>query len=88
MADLFTDYRTGLESPARNAYAVTPDDGTDLTMSSRALWVGAAGNVSVILVNDSGAVTIVGVPAGSLLPFAVKRVRSTGTTAASIVALY
>lgn len=81
-------------SPAHDGAAITPNDSTDLTSSRfRALWVGGAGNIAVIFYNDttSGgagtAVTIVGVPAGTLLPFAVKKVMGTNTTASSIVGL-
>lgn len=80
-------YTGDMTGSASRAVAVTPHDTNDLTNISRALWVGAAGNVSVILAEDSTAVTLVGVPAGTLLPLRVKRVRATNTTATSIVAL-
>lgn len=76
-----------LDTPAEKAIAVTPSDGADLATVSRALYVGVAGNVAVILSGDSAAVTFVGVAAGSVLPLRVKRVMSTNTTANSIVAL-
>jgi hypothetical protein len=50
--------------------------------------VGGAGNISLILSEDSSAVTFSNVPAGTILPFQVKQVRSTNTTATLIVALY
>lgn len=92
MADLFPDTeRDGGRPPrgasATKAWAITPNDGADLDLITRALYVGGAGDVSVILRDDSGAVTLVAVPAGSLLPIRVKRVRATGTTATSIVGL-
>lgn len=72
---------------AKRLVAVTPDDNNDLSGGPcRALWVGAAGDLTVIAVNDSSAV-LVKVPQG-LFPCSVKRVKSTGTTAASIVAMY
>lgn len=79
-------------SPAYDGAAITPNDSTDLTASRfRALWVGGAGNVAIIFYNDatnSGAgtaVTISGVAAGTLLPFAVRKVMATNTTATGIV---
>lgn len=74
--------------PASNAVAVTPSDSTDLTYTTRALYVGGAGTV-VVNMNDTGSsISFVAVAAGSVLPIRVDRVRATGTTATNIVALY
>lgn len=75
-------------APAEKAVEVTPHDSNDIAANSRALWVGGAGDLEVIFVGDSAATTIVGVAAGTLLPFRISRVLSTGTTATAIVALY
>lgn len=71
---------------ARQLRAVTPADGSDLPMPCRALWVGVGGDVTLIAVGDTEAVTLT-VFAG-LLPVRTKRVLSTGTDATSIVAMY
>ena len=68
--------------------AVTPDDSNDLSSYAYGLYVGGAGNIAIIGVDDSSAVTFVGIPAGSFLPVMAKRVMSTGTTATNIVALH
>lgn len=77
------------------AKAVTPADGTDLTPSSgparptRGLIFGGAGTV-VMTMADGVDVTIT-VPTavlGFVQPFAVTRVKATGTTATLITALY
>jgi hypothetical protein len=70
---------------ARQMAAVTPSDST--VLSCRSLYVGGAGSVAVMGLGDSVATTFVGVPAGTILPVAVKRVMATGTTATNIVAL-
>ncbi len=75
-------------APARNVTLLTPDDNNDLANVAKALWVGGAGNISLIAVDDSAAVTISGIAAGSVLPIRAKRVRSTGTTTTLIVNLY
>ena len=87
MADAFAQHGTGLHSPGRNGTEITPDDNNDLANVSRALWIGGAGTLEVLLQGDSAAVTIVGIAAGTLLPICAKRIYSTGTTATSIVAL-
>jgi len=87
MSDSFSGYPVPVDSPASNAAAVTPSDSTDLGVFSRALYVGGAGNISAIMLGGQ-TVTFSGVPAGSLLPLRVKRVRSTDTTATNIVAIW
>lgn len=55
---------------------------TDFGRNARALWVGAAGNVQVRML-DGTTPTFVAVPAGTLLPLQCDRVVSAGTTVAS-----
>jgi hypothetical protein len=86
MADSFGNITPGLDSPAGRAFAVTPNDSTDLTTFARALFIGTAGAVSVVTVGGD-TVTFAGLPSGSVLPVRVARVRSTGTTATNIVGL-
>lgn len=73
--------------PARNAAVVTPDNSNDLAHVTRALFIGGAGNLNVDTA-DGDTVLFTGVTAGMILPLAVKRVRSTSTTATNIVALW
>lgn len=73
--------------PGRRAVAVTPAD-SDLTEATRAVWVGGAGNLAVLMVEDSTPVVFSGVPAGTLLPLQCSQIRSTSTTATLIVAVY
>lgn len=67
--------------------AVTTSDATILE-PTRALWVGGAGNVAVVFADGGSAVTLVAVPAGTMLAIQVTKVMSTNTTATSIVAIY
>jgi len=67
------------------AVAITPSDSTDL-VSPGTLYLGVTGNL-VVTVRDGGDVTFSNVPVG-FFPVNVSRVKSTGTTATSIVALY
>lgn len=88
MADAFDNHATSLDSPAKNAAAVTPNDSTDLTNAARGLYIGGAGNVVVDMVGTGSTITFTGVVAGTILPIRVSRVRSTSTTATDIVALW
>lgn len=73
----------GWDDPATGGAAITvADTGTDAAGPFRFLWVGAAGTVKVTT-RDGSVLTLVGVPAGTLLRVAVSLVWSTGTTVTS-----
>lgn len=78
---------TRQDSPALSAFAITPSDSVTLTTLTRAIYVGGSGNLVVVMRNDSAAVTLKLVPAGSILPIRVKQVLSTGTTCSDLVGL-
>lgn len=82
--------RTGWDSPCANAEVITPDDSNDLSINTRAVWVGGAGNLNVDMVGAKGSTTVLfsGITAGTVLPIQVKRIRSTSTTATLIVAMW
>lgn len=87
MADPFAKQLKTIDSVIDAAAAITPDDNNDLPTVSRGLWVGSGGDINVVLANSTDPVLISNVPDGSLLPFRVKRVHATGTTATGLVAL-
>ena len=87
MSDKFSNYHSGLESPAERAFAITGNDSTDLTVFPRAIYVGGAGNVKVTTLGGD-TVTFSGVLAGTVLPVRVKRVFSTDTTATNLIGIY
>lgn len=80
----------GMDAPAEGAYAVTKHDTNELDPYSRAIYVGGAGDLTVVMRSDETAtpVTFTAVPAGTVLPIRCKLVRSTATTATAIVALF
>jgi hypothetical protein len=78
---------TSRSNPSTLAVAVTPSDTVGFIQGPcRALYVGVAGNVSVL--SGGADVVFVGVQAGSILPVETARVNSTATTATNIVALF
>jgi len=76
------------EAPASNGFVISPSDTADLDRPTRGIYVGGAGNLTVTFVESGEAVLITGVLAGTVYPFRVKRVYSTGTTATLLVGLY
>jgi hypothetical protein len=73
--------------PAEDASAVTPSDSTSLTNAARALYIGTAGNVTLVTIGGS-VITFSNVQSGTILPVRTTRVNATSTTATNIVALY
>lgn len=74
-------------SPAIQAFAVTKSDTTVFPRPTKALYVGGAGDVAVLLADDTSPVVFSAVPAGTFLPVRVSKVLSTGTTATLILGL-
>lgn len=66
----------------------TPSNTVDLPETTRAIWVGVAGDVKVDSAEGDTAVVIPNVSAGMMHSFRVKRVYATGTTATSILVIY
>jgi hypothetical protein len=91
MSDKFAKDVLDLEGPLTNAFTITPSDSTVFSQATRAVYVGGAGDLKVMLTDKTNAnnvVTFASVPAGSLLPIRVQRVYSANTTATSVVGLY
>ena len=87
MADSFSNYASGLNSPGKSHFAITTSDSVDFTNSFRAIYVGTAGDV-VIVALDGTAVTYKNAVAGSVIPMRGKRVNATNTTASNLVGIY
>lgn len=85
--DTYKNMMGGLESPAREADVVTPDDVNDLISTSRSIYVGTTGDVAVHMIGKTAPVVFKAVPVG-ILPIRVDRILAMGTTAADIVALW
>jgi hypothetical protein len=75
----------GSAGPAVTAAAVTAHDANDLAFTSRALWIGASGDLKVTMASGAD-VTFEGLGPG-WHPIQVRRVWATGTTASKIVAV-
>ncbi|MDX1781131.1 MAG: hypothetical protein R3256_07405 [Thalassovita sp.] len=85
MPDPFTNFSSGLQSPASGVFSIPPDDLADLPTATRALNVAQSGTVQVTTVDGSTATLYV--VAGIAFPVRVQRVHATGTTATGIVGL-
>ena len=84
MTDTFATHGAGLDSPASGGFAIT--NGTDFPATSRALYIGGAGNVVAVMKNGA-TLTFNAVPAGSVLPIRATQLTA-ATTATNVVGLF
>ncbi len=87
--DDFSKWFSDLDSPAGKAYAISSSATANVAHTTRSLYVGATGNLTVELADmvDANTVLFVGVPTGTTLPIRVRKVLP-ATTANSIIGLY
>ncbi|TPW27832.1 hypothetical protein FJU08_19075 [Martelella alba] len=86
MTDRFATRDFSLTSPAYDGFAITPSDSTGLSETTRALYIGGGGDVTLIMASGNN-LTFTGLNAGTILPVRVKQVLATGTTATTILGL-
>ena len=91
MADTFAGgpaLTPGVDFPATAAVAVTPSDTVNLATTSRALYVGVTGDLTVIMRDDTtNTGVLIKAAAVGYHPLRVTRVNATNTTATNIVSL-
>jgi hypothetical protein len=86
MTDRFDYTSPSLSGPAAHGFAITPNDASNLAETTRAIYVGSAGDIALTM--QSGAtITLVAVNSGTVLPVRAIKILATGTTAASLVGL-
>lgn len=82
MTDQFASLAPGLSSPAADVFPITPNDGADLSNTTRAIRAAGAGNV--VLITLSGQQRTCAFAAGETRPIRATRVLATGTTATGL----
>lgn len=87
MSDAFSSAMDSLIAPARQAFAILPDDARSLAAVTRAVYVGTGGDIALRAVGSNADVILRNVTGGSVLPIRVEAVRQSGTTASDLVGL-
>lgn len=85
--DAFSTSSDSLIAPARLAFPITPNDNADLPQTTKAVYVGAGGDVVLRAVGSEADVMLRNVVTGTVLAIRVKALRESGTTAADMVGL-
>lgn len=86
IADPYADLVPATDGPLVGGFAVTPAV-ADLPVVTRAIMVGATGDVAVVL-RSGDQVILPALQPGAVYPLRVMRVLIAGTTATGIVGLY
>lgn len=87
VTDPSTFSASAVTGPAANAATVVPAD-SDLSDITRSIYVGGAGNLAVKMAGNAAIVVFPSVVAGTVLPIRASQIRSTGTNATNIVAMW
>lgn len=84
--DRHPNHQAGLDSPAEDYVAVTPDDGAELGFVTRAVHLGTAGVLRVL--NRAGVERTTAILTAGWHPLRVRKIFQTGTTAGEITAAW
>jgi hypothetical protein len=80
--DKFATYSSGLDSPATDVFLITPDDDTDLAVTTRAIRANTGGDV--VLVTLEGNERTCKFADGETRAIRATRIKATGTTATGL----
>jgi hypothetical protein len=86
MPDRYASHAAGLESPAARGFAITPSDGASLPETTRAIYVGTAGDLTVVLASGDQ-LSFLNLPSATVLPIRAIAVKASGTTATALLGL-
>ena len=76
------------DHPATHGFAITPTDQVELVAATRMIYVGGAGNINLVLLDDTSPTLLTAVPVGTTLRVRARQVWSTSTTATLLIGLY
>jgi hypothetical protein len=86
MTDRFSGNAPSVTGPASHGFSITPNDDADLPETTRAIYCGQGGNLTVTLASGAS-LTFSNLPDGAFLPLRLLRVAATGTTAQGLIGL-
>lgn len=87
MQDPFASASDSLIAPAREAFPITPEDDTNISRATKAIYVGSSGDIVLRAIGSDTDVIFRNVVAGSVLAIRLRAVRATGTTASDLIGL-
>ena len=85
--DIFANSVNSLTSPAEDCFVITPSDQASLPTVTKAIFVGQGGDVRLMPLRGTSAVTFYNLASGSVLDVRARAVLATGKTALDMVGL-
>lgn len=85
--DTFAHTTDSLVAPATFLFPIVPSDVADVERVTKGIYVGTAGDLSLLSLDGSAPVTFSNVAAGTVLDVRVLKVMQSGTTAGNLVGL-
>ena len=85
--DTFSTTSDSPIAPAQDCFAIAPDDNAELSKVTKAIYIGAGGDVVVRALRAEADVVFRDVPSGYILDIRAIAVRANGTTATDLVGL-
>jgi hypothetical protein len=85
MTDKFRDSTDTVIAPAREAFAITPDNTAALVRLPKAIRVGTGGDLVLRAIDSVADVTLKNCLAGEVIAVRAQFVRANGTTASDLV---
>ncbi|MFK5980274.1 MAG: hypothetical protein QM488_15435 [Rhizobiaceae bacterium] len=86
MKDRFETRSADINGSAVDGFAITPDDASELDEITRAIFIGTAGDVAIVLASNTE-LLFRNVGSGTILPIRARFVKATGTSAADLLGL-
>lgn len=85
--DAFANTTDSPIAPATHLFQIVPSDAVEVDRVTKGIYVGTAGDLSLLSVEGSTPVTFRNVAAGTVLDVRIRKVLQSGTTAADLVGL-
>lgn len=80
-------FSDSVTSPARDGFAIIPNDTAEFASVPKAIYVGTGGEIVARLLDSSADLTFRNIADGTILDIRPLAIRATGTSAADIVGL-
>jgi hypothetical protein len=85
--DNFGQFTDSPSEPATGAFVITPHASNELPFTTKAIYIGGAGDLTLRPINGDTDVQFKNLAAGSVLDIRAKAVRASGTSATFLIGL-
>lgn len=83
----FENHIIRFDSPATQAFAITPSDDNDLAVPVRALYIGSEGTLKITPLQSENPIILAGLVPGLIIPIVTRKVWIDSTSVTGIIGL-